>query len=337
MSSRGSRELRLGAAALLGLTLVALLAPWLSAADPTVQYDPVHGANLPPGSRRFEILLTNGTRLSSRTAETTPAGLVVSIGSPGSSGSAGSGTRLIPIAGIQAPEHGERGELARQRFFLLGTDRVGRDVWARLLHGSRVSLLVAFLAALLASLVGVAVGSAAAIGGRIADSVLMRLTDGFVAFPRLFLLLALAAFLNAGPLTVVLVLGATSWMSVARLVRAELIRLESSEMALAARASGSGKLRTLLTHLLPNALAPVAVATTLRIGDVLLLEAALSFLGLGIRPPTPSWGNMIADGAPDLATAWWTSTLPGVAIVVTVVAFNLVGDGLNSRLTRQDS
>ena len=305
-SRRGRRELRLGAAVLLTLTLVAVLAPWLSNADPTVQYDPVHGANLAPGSRRFEILKTDGTRLLRRTAEPVPAGSVAS----------------------------GCGEPARKRLFLLGTDRLSRDVWARLLHGSRISLLVAFLAALLASLVGIAAGSAAVLGGRVADAVLMRLTDGFAAFPRLFLLLALAAFLDTGALTVILVLGVTSWMSVARLVRAELLRLESTEMALAARASGSSKLRTLLMHLLPNTLGPVAVATTLRIGDVLLLEAALSFLGLGIRPPTPSWGNMIADGAPDIATAWWTSTLPGVAIVVTVVAFNLVGDGLSSRFGR---
>lgn len=309
-ASRGSRELRLGAAALLTLTLVAVLAPWLSNADPTVQYDPVHGANLAPGSRRFEILRADGTRLLRRTAEATH------------------GSVALPA---------RRSEPVRNRLFLLGTDRLSRDIWARLLHGSRISLLVAFLAALLASLLGIAAGSAAAIGGRVADAVLMRLTDGFAAFPRLFLLLALAAFLDAGALTVILVLGVTSWMSVARLVRAELLRLENTEMALAARASGSGKLRTLLLHLLPNTLGPVAVATTLRIGDVLLLEAALSFLGLGVRPPTPSWGNMIADGAPDIATAWWTSTLPGVAIVITVVAFNLVGDGLNSRLMRQGS
>lgn len=271
-----------------------------------MQYDPVHGANLAPGSRRFEILRPDGTRLLRRTAEAIPAGGGASV----------------------------RGEPARSRLFLLGTDRLSRDVWARLLHGSRISLLVAFLAALLASLLGIAAGSAAVLGGRVADAVLMRITDGFAAFPRLFLLLALAAFLDTGPLTVILVLGVTSWMSVARLVRAELLRLESTEMALAARASGSSKLRTLVMHLLPNTLGPVAVATTLRIGDVLLLEAALSFLGLGIQPPTPSWGNMIADGAPDIATAWWTSTLPGVAIVVTVVAFNLVGDGLSSRFGR---
>ncbi len=305
---RGRHELRLGAAVLLTLTLVAVLAPWLSNADPAVQYDPVHGANLAPGSRRFEILRPDGTRLLRRTAEAIPDGWVAS----------------------------GRGEPAHSRIFLLGTDRLSRDVWARLLHGSRISLLVAFLAALLASLVGIAAGSAAVLGGRVADAVLMRITDGFAAFPRLFLLLALAAFLDTGPLTVILVLGVTSWTSVARLVRAELLRLESTEMALAARASGSSKLRTLVMHLLPNTLGPVAVATTLRIGDVLLLEAALSFLGLGIQPPTPSWGNMIADGAPDIATAWWTSTLPGVAIVVTVVAFNLVGDGLAARGRSRD-
>jgi peptide/nickel transport system permease protein len=176
------------------------------------------------------------------------------------------------------------------------------------------------------------VGGTAVLGGRFADAFLMRLTDGFNAFPRLFLLLALAAFLDAGPWTAIAVLSVTGWMPIARLARAELLRLDSTEMALAARATGSSGLATLLRHLLPNALVPITVATALRIGDVLLLEAALSFLGLGIRPPIPSWGNMIADGAADLTTAWWTSTLPGIAIVITVVAFNLAGDGLQARL-----
>ncbi|MCP4203313.1 MAG: ABC transporter permease [bacterium] len=318
----GRSDSGLGAAVLFTLVLVAVLAPWLSQADPTVQYDPVNGANLAPGSRRFEVLGRDGSRLLARRVEVTPDGVAATTED---------GSRLIPTESIQRTE---RGRITRERFFPLGTDRVGRDVWARLLHGSRVSLAVALLAAVLASLLGVIVGSAAAVGGRLADTALMRLVDGFVAFPRLFLLLALAAFLNAGPITVIVVLGATSWMSVGRLVRAELLRLKNTEMALAARASGASQLRTLISHLLPNAAAPVVVATTLRIGDVLLLEAALSFLGLGIRPPTPSWGNMIADGVPDIATAWWTSTLPGLAIVITVVAFNLVGDDLQSRLRR---
>lgn len=328
----GRGELGLGTAVLVGLVIVAVLAPWLSNADPIVQYDPVNGANLAPGTRRFEIVSRDGSRLLAREVEVTVEGVTASSGPPGPPGSPGSETRVIPRSDIQRTT---RGEITRERLFPLGTDRVGRDIWARLLHGSRVSVMVAFLAALLASLLGVVVGSAAAVGGRLADAALMRLIDGFVAFPRLFLLLALAAFLNGGPVTVIVVLGATSWMSVGRLVRAELLRLKNTEMALAARASGSSKLRTLLSHLLPNALAPVVVATTLRIGDVLLLEAALSFLGLGIRPPMPSWGNMIADGAPDIATAWWTSTLPGLAIVITVVAFNLVGDGLQARLRRR--
>ena len=195
---------------------------------------------------------------------------------------------------------------------------------------------MAFLAALLASVLGVLVGSAAALGGRWLDGLLMRVTDAFVALPSLFLLLALVALWSSGPITVVLVLGLTSWMSVGRLIRAELLRLKGTEMALAATASGSGSLRKLWAHLLPNALAPVVVATTLRIGDVLLLEAALSFLGFGIRPPTPTWGNMIADGAPDIATAWWTSALPGLAIITTVIAFNMVGDGLQARLRRRE-
>ncbi|MFQ5527264.1 MAG: ABC transporter permease [Thermoanaerobaculia bacterium] len=313
-------DLPAGVTLLLALVAGALLAPWLSPADPSTQFDPVAGSNLAPGSERFEIVTTDGRRRLVRSVTITDRGVAV----PG-----GSGVILIPAQSIRPTE---AGQLVRERRFLLGTDRFGRDLLTRMLHASRVSLLVAFLAAALASALGVVVGSAAAIGGPIAGGLLMRVTDAFVAFPSLFLLLALTSILNAGPVTVVLVLGATSWMTVSRLVRAELLRLKATEMALAATASGSGRIRKLWSHLLPNAMAPVLVATTLRIGDVLLLEAALSFLGFGIRPPAPSWGNMIADGAPDLATAWWTSTLPGIAIVVTVIAFNMVGDGLQARL-----
>lgn len=313
-------DLRAGSVVLVALAAAAVFAPWLSWAKPATQFDPVSGTNLPPGAVRIVVETLDGRLHVGQDVETTDTG--IRLHNPGRA-------KLVPSSEIRPHASGS---LFSKRGFLLGTDRFARDVWSRLLHGARVSLLVAFLAAFLASALGIIVGSAAALGGPIADGVLMRITDAFVAFPSLFLLLALSVLLGAGPGMVVVVLGATSWMTVSRLVRAELLRLKSTDMAMAATASGSSVLAGLWRHLLPNALAPVVVATTLRVGDVLLLEAALSFLGFGIRPPSPSWGNMIADGTPDLATAWWTSTLPGIAIVITVVAFNMVGDGLQARL-----
>ncbi len=214
-----------------------------------------------------------------------------------------------------------------------GTDHLNRDVLSRVATGARVSLTVAALAVLLALTVGTAVGLAAGFVGGWVDSLLMRLVDAALAIPRLFVLLLLLVVWERVPLSaLVIVLGTTGWFSTSRLVRGEVLRLKQEPFITAALALGAGAWRTVTRHLLPNAAGPVLVAATLGVGDVILLESGLSFLGLGIQPPTPSWGGMVLDARPLLLDAPWTAIFPGAAIVVTVLAVNLVGDALSAAL-----
>jgi peptide/nickel transport system permease protein len=222
--------------------------------------------------------------------------------------------------------------VADHRRFLLGSDRFGRDILSRMLYGARVSLAVGVLAVLLAATLGVAVGSAAALGGPWIDAALMRTVDALLAFPWLFFLILIAALFRPTGLFVILFLGGTGWMGVSRLARAEILSLRQREFILAARAIGQRPFAILWHHLLPNALTPILVQATLLLGNIILLEASLSFLGLGIGPPTPSWGNMIAEGADVLATSWWVATFPGAALALTVIAVNLLGEGLRDAL-----
>lgn len=211
----------------------------------------------------------------------------------------------------------------------LGTDHHSRDVLARVVHGGRVSLAVAAGAVTLSVTLGALVGMLAGYAGGWVDALCMRLVDAALAVPRLFLLLIMVAILERLPLWVlILTLGATGWFGASRLVRAEVLRLRTLEFVQAAEALGAGRWRVTLRHLLPNVAGPLAAATTLAVGDVILLEAGLSFLGLGVQPPTPSWGGMILDSRPFLVTAPWTSLAPGLAIVVAVLAVNLVGESL---------
>lgn len=217
-------------------------------------------------------------------------------------------------------------------FHLLGTDRLGRDVWTRLAYGARVSLAVGTLAVVLSVGLGVAVGGAAALVRGRFSTLLLGLTDFALAVPRVVLLLLLAALWAPSVTLVVLVLGATGWMTIARLVYTEALSLAARPFAESALALGSGRGRLMVRHLLPNLLTPIVVASALGVGNAILLEAGLSFLGLGVQPPAPSWGNMIAAGRDALMDAPWIAGAPGVALVLVVVGCTLLGDALQDRV-----
>jgi peptide/nickel transport system permease protein len=220
-------------------------------------------------------------------------------------------------------------------FHLLGTDRFGRDVWARLVYGARVSLSVGSLAVLVSVLIGVAVGAAAGYWRGWTGTALLGLTDFALALPRVVLLLLLASLWQPSAVLVVLVLGLTGWMTIARLVHGEVRALAARPFVESAVGLGATGLRVLLRHVLPNALTPVIVAAALGLGNAIMLEAGLSFLGLGVQPPTPSWGNLIASGRDTLVNAPWVATAPGLALVLVVLAATLLGDAVRDRLQPQ--
>jgi peptide/nickel transport system permease protein len=241
---------------------------------------------------------------------------------------------LAPVLAPYSPEEiVESQTLAPSFKHLFGTDDLGRDIFSRTLYGARISLTVGFIAVIISILVGTLFGALAGYYGGIIDSMIMRFVDVMLAFPSIFLILAIQAMLTPNIYNVMVVIGLTSWMGVARLVRGEFLRIRELSYVEAARAIGCSDLRIIFKHILPNARAPIIVAATLGMAGAILTESALSFLGMGVQPPMPSWGNMLMDSQAYLFDAPWMSVIPGVLILLTVLSLYFVGEGLREKLT----
>ena len=316
-AQRWPRRLRTGLTLLSVLIAVAVVGPWF-AGDPTGIVDPRRAGLLPPGASRAVVVLRDGTTRAGQAIRRTATGWVLTRDGA---------DETVPESEVAA---------AGIRRFWLGTDSVGRDVLARLVAGARVSLGIGGLALLVALVLGVGAGLFAGWTGGLPDAILMRFVDALLAIPMLFLLLFLAAVFRPSLAVLVLFLGFSSWMGVARLVRGQVLSLKERDFVLAARALGAGPWRIAFRHLLPNALTPIAQDGALRLGDLILVEASLSFLGLGIQPPAALWGTMVAEGQEVLANAWWLTLLPTALVAATVIAAALAADGLQE-LSRSET
>jgi peptide/nickel transport system permease protein len=301
-------RLAVGGAVLLALVLACVVGPWIL--TPAGDGDPVHAALLPPGAEVSVIDLDDGRTVVAPAIERREG--------------------LLRINGTKRTTDIDPGRVLsiREARMWLGSDRFGRDILPRLLRAGRISLLIAALGVAISLMIGLAVGLAAATGGRAVDAVLMRCVDALLAFPVLLLLILVSTLFRPGPGLLVAILGLVSWMSLARLVRGQVLSLRNRSFIHAAQVAGTSWHRIWTLHYIPNLKAPLAQDTALRMGDLVLAEATLSFLGLGIPASLPSWGVMIAEGQRTMIDGWWLSVFPGIAITALVISLALIGDGI---------
>ncbi len=237
---------------------------------------------------------------------------------------------LAPLISPYDPSRIDSQELlmAPSAKHLLGTDGLGRDLFSRLVYGSRISLSIGVIAMGIATLLGLVLGACAGFYGKLSDTLIMRFADIMLCFPTFFLILAVVAVLEPSIFNIMVIIGLTSWMGPARLIRGEILSLKEREFIQAEVALGASNRRIIIRHLIPNAIGPVLVNATLGIAGAILLESGLSFLGLGVQPPVPSWGNILIESKSTLGIAWWITLFPGMAILVTILGFNFIAEGL---------